>query len=175
MLNKVKLANGTEVDWEEFSLWTTRKQNMNLISHKQSEESRKKLSIAGKGKVISEETREKLRNANLGKIVTEETRKKISKSSKGKVISEQTRKKLRDANVGKLVTEETRKKLSTAGKGRMPWNKGLQFIEFCEIYTPNGIFRHINAVAYYAKRNHTTVRRWMTKWPNHYYFIEKTR
>ena len=141
MLNKVKLANGTEVDWEEFSLWTTRKQNMNLISHKQSEESRKKLSIAGKGKVISEETREKLRNANLGKI----------------------------------VTEETRKKLSTAGKGRMPWNKGLQFIEFCEIYTPNGIFRHINAVAYYAKRNHTTVRRWMTKWPNHYYFIEKTR
>jgi len=137
MLNKVKLANGTEVDWEEFSLWSTRKQNMNLISHKQSEESRKKLSIAGKGKVISEEHR----------------------------------KKLRDANVGKIVTEETRKKLSTAGKGRAPWNKGLQFIEFCEIYTPNGIFRHINAVAYYAKRNHTTVRRWMTKWPDHYYFI----
>ena len=140
MLNKVKLANGTEVDWEEFSLWSTRKQNMNLISHKQSEESRKKLSIAGKGKIISEEHR----------------------------------KKLRDANIGKLVTEKTRKKLSTAGKGRTPWNKGLQFIEFCEIYTPNGIFRHINAVAYYAKRNHTTVRRWMTKWPDHYYFIEKT-
>ncbi|QWD45136.1 hypothetical protein G6661_05300 [Polynucleobacter paneuropaeus] len=31
MLNKVKLANGTEVDWEEFNQWSFRKQSINLI------------------------------------------------------------------------------------------------------------------------------------------------
>jgi hypothetical protein len=33
MLNKVKLLNGTEVDWEEFSLWSNKKQRANLIGY----------------------------------------------------------------------------------------------------------------------------------------------
>ena len=45
-----------------------------------SEETRKKISDAIKGKPKSEECKQKLRDINLGKHLSEETRKKISKS-----------------------------------------------------------------------------------------------
>jgi hypothetical protein len=100
-----------------------------------SEETRKKLSEAGKGRIVNEETKQLLREKNGGFLVSEETRKKISKGNKGKIISEETRKKisvalknrivneetkqlLREKNGGFLVSEETRKKISDSKKGK---------------------------------------------------------
>ena len=65
-----------------------------------SEESRKKMSEARKGKKPYE--------------MTEETRKKISEAKKGKTHSEKTRKKISEAKKGKTHSEETRKKMSEA-------------------------------------------------------------
>jgi group I intron endonuclease len=72
-----------------------------------SEETRKKMSIANKGKPglrgenspmfgkhLSEEVKEKLRQANLGKHPSEETRNKMSESRKGHISSEETKEKM---------------------------------------------------------------------------------
>ena len=80
---------------------------------KHSEETKKKISEArkGKGKPLSEETRRKMSEANkgenhpmYGKPRSEETRKKISETLKGK----------NNPNYGKPLPEEIRKKLSKA-------------------------------------------------------------
>lgn len=52
-----------------------------------SEETRRKLSEAHKGKKTSEETKRKLSEINLGKKLSDETRKKMSESRKGKPIT----------------------------------------------------------------------------------------
>ena len=72
--------------------------------HKPSEETKKKLSEAMKGKQKSEETKKKLseankgeNNPNYGKHFSEETRKKMSEAQKGKHLSEETRKKISEA------------------------------------------------------------------------------
>ena len=78
-----------------------------------SEEHKKKLSEANKGKYAGEN------NPMYGKTHTEETRKKLSEALKGKSKSEETRKKMSDAKKGKYASEETRKKLSEAHKGKM--------------------------------------------------------
>ena len=54
--------------------------------HKPSEETKKKMSEANKGKHLSEETKLKISEANKGKKRSEETRKKISEAKKGKNI-----------------------------------------------------------------------------------------
>ena len=117
-----------------------------------SEESRKKMSEAKKGKTPSEETRRKISEANkgntsmLGKTHSEETRRKMSETSKGIIHSEETKRKISDAsknpseetrrkmserqkgeknhNYDKTASEETKRKLSEAMKGRKWWNDG---------------------------------------------------
>lgn len=101
-------------------------------SGRHTEEIKKKISKAKKGKTLSEETRKKIseghkgeNNHNYGKKLSEETRNKISKSLKGKPLSEETKRKISEANkgekhpfYGKQHTEETRKKISEANKGK---------------------------------------------------------
>lgn len=79
----------------------------NKVGDKFSEEHKKNISKALKGKVKSENHREKIRNPSL------ETRKKISEALKGKVkkISEE----------GKEILKKTQFK-----KGMVPWNKGIK-------------------------------------------------
>ena len=102
---------------------------------KLSEEARKKISEAHKGKKLSEEARKKVSEANKGKKLSEETRKKLSEANKGKKhspMSEETRKKLSEALQGKKhspMSEETRKKLSEAQKGRPGSFKGMHHSE----------------------------------------------
>ena len=107
-----------------------------------SEETRRKLSEIGKGRIFSEEHKEKIGKAHKGKILSEETKKKIgeshvgnqyrlgiahtekskkqmSEAHKGKILSEETKKKIGNAQRGKTVSEETRKKLSEALKDRV--------------------------------------------------------
>jgi len=82
-----------------------------------SEETRKKLSEAHKGKIVSEETRVKMSEANKGKTLSEDTRKKISEAGKGRIVSEETRHKIGKKHKGKILTEEIREKISEANKG----------------------------------------------------------
>lgn len=115
-----------------------------------SEETRKKMSEAQKGKVPwnkgiprTEETKQKLRESNLGNkyalgcVRSEETKKKLSKASTGNknalgaVWSEESRKQLSISKKGKPATnlgiphsEETKFKISEANKGKVACNKG---------------------------------------------------
>lgn len=90
-----------------------------------SEETRQKLSEAHTGKTLSEETRQKMseakkgeNNSMYGKHPSKETRQKISEANKGRTRSEETRQKLSEANKGKTLSEETKKKIGEANKGR---------------------------------------------------------
>jgi len=75
-----------------------------------------------KGKKISEETRRKISEAGKGRKHSEETKKRISKSNKGKnegkKPSESTKEKIRKANTGKKHTQKTKEKQSEAHKGK---------------------------------------------------------
>ena len=89
-----------------------------------SEETRKKISEAKKGRTHSEETKKKMSEAKkgntymLGKTLSEETRRKIGEASKGRDPSEETRRKISESK--KNISEETRRKMSEASKGRTP-------------------------------------------------------
>ena len=101
-----------------------------MKGHSVSEETKKKIAEANKGKYTgekhpmygkhhSEETKKKMREAhkgnkyNLGKHHTEETKKKLSEANKGKHLGKD------NSFYGKHHSEETRKKLSEISKVRM--------------------------------------------------------
>jgi G:T-mismatch repair DNA endonuclease (very short patch repair protein) len=96
-----------------------------------SEVTKKKISIAGKGRIVSEatkkkmseriisaETRKKLSIASKGRKMTAAQKKANSERQKGKKLSEATKKKMSETRKGRSVPEATRKKLSLAHKGR---------------------------------------------------------
>lgn len=121
--------------------------NKYTFGYKHTEETRKKMSEARKGKHLTEEHKRKLseskkgeNNPSYGKHPTEETRKKMSEArmgnkncvgripwNKGKKRSEETKQKISKAlkgRPGKRPSEETRRKLSEAKKRY--WNKRKQ-------------------------------------------------
>ena len=68
----------------------------------------------------SEEHRRKLSEAHKGKKLSEEHKRKVSEAQKGREFSEETRRKISEANKGKKLperSEEHRRKLSEAAKG----------------------------------------------------------
>jgi len=83
------------------------KQKISLAGKKRvtSEETRKKLAIASTGRVYSQETREKLRKAATKAIKKSETVQKI-KVPKERVIKDSTREKLRNNMLGKPKSSE---------------------------------------------------------------------
>ena len=83
-----------------------------------SDEARRKISEANKGKTRTSETRRKLSEAQKRKpSISSETRRKISEANKGHVTTNETRHKISEANKGKTHTEEARRKMSEARKG----------------------------------------------------------
>ena len=60
----------------------------------------------------SEETKKKMSIAKIGRILSEEHKIKIGLAGKGRISSEETKKKLSIANTGNIVSKETREKLS---------------------------------------------------------------
>jgi group I intron endonuclease len=82
------------------------------------EETKKKLSIAHKGRVKSEETRRKLSEAHKGKIVSEETRKKLSIAVKGRKHSEETKKRITQLNLNCPNKEDRYKRTGDKLRGR---------------------------------------------------------
>lgn len=100
-----------------------------------SEETKRKISEANKGKIKpprSKEHKRKISELKKGKSLSEETRRKISETKKGALVSEETRRKLSDVGKGRIVSEESRKKQSESMKGennhaygKKWWNDGL--------------------------------------------------
>ena len=71
-------------------------------------------------KHCSEETKKKIGAANKGRKQSEETRRKISEAAKGKPhVSEEGKKRISEANKGKHPSEETKQKMREARKHRV--------------------------------------------------------
>jgi len=93
------------------------------LGRKHSEETKNKISLSEKGKIISKETRQKLSESLKGwepPLMSERTKNKISESKKGIPLSEEHKKKLSEAKKGiKRIpfTEETKRKMSETRKG----------------------------------------------------------
>jgi len=88
------------------------------------EETKIKMSEARKGKTHSEESKIKMSEARKGKTQSEETRRKNSEAHKGKTHSEETRRKISEAKKDKTYSEESKRKMSEAKKGAKWWNDG---------------------------------------------------
>ncbi len=71
-----------------------------------SEETKKKLSEAHKGKRLSEEHKKKISEANKGKKFTEEYCKRVSESLRGRKLSEEHREKVAEANRRRIRSKE---------------------------------------------------------------------
>jgi NUMOD3 motif len=99
----------------------TRKK-MSEAKKNMSDETKRKISEAHKGKTHSEESRRKMSESGKCKIFSEEHKRKMGEAHKGKTHSEETRRNMSDAS--KNPSEETRRKLSVANKGKKWWNDG---------------------------------------------------
>jgi len=89
-----------------------------------SDETKRKISEAGKGRKMSEKTKEKMREVFRG-----------NKSYMfGKPKSQEIRKKLSEANKGRHPSEETRRKMSDAQRGEKGsnWRGGISFESYTQ-------------------------------------------
>ena len=90
-----------------------------------SEETKKKISEANKGKHMSEEAKRKISEAHKGKKMSEEFCRKNSEAHKGHTPWNKGKKGLQTAwNKEIPMYEETKKKISEANKGRRHFNNG---------------------------------------------------
>jgi group I intron endonuclease len=85
---------------------------------KNTEETKLKMSLAAKGRIVGGDTKEKLRLINLGKKLSPETRAKMSESRTGdknhfygKKHTEQTKERMRLVKLGRMHSEETKIKM----------------------------------------------------------------
>ncbi|MCR4300616.1 MAG: NUMOD3 domain-containing DNA-binding protein [Sulfuricaulis sp.] len=84
-----------------------------------SDETKRKIGAANRGRVLSDETKRKIAAANKGRVASSEHRQKISDAGKGRLFSPASRLKMSLSQKGKLISAETRHKLSEAGKGHI--------------------------------------------------------
>ncbi len=88
-----------------------------------SEETRRLIGDAHRGKVVRPETLERMRQANLGKKHSEEHKAKIAAAGRGRVKSKTTREKLRAAGLARVFTDEQIERVRAQGyanRGRVP-------------------------------------------------------
>jgi len=92
------------------------------------------LQEGGRGGRPSDETRAKMSVAHKGRVVSAETREKLSAAHKGHFVSAKTREKLRAANKGRVVPADIRVKISTAQNNPVEqWSRdGKIFIKMFE-------------------------------------------
>jgi len=112
-----------------------------LLGRSLTEEHRKKIGEANRGKKrsaefcadvtrrnktrkLSEKEKNRLRTVFLGRKHTEESKRKMSDALGGRKRSPEFCKRNGDIHRGKKASQETREKLSKAQKGRPAWNKG---------------------------------------------------
>lgn len=77
----------------------------------------------------SEQTKRKIGDANKGRKRSEEWCKMIRETNKGRKRSEQTKRKISEANKNKKLSEKTKNKISETMKGIKPWNTGKPLSE----------------------------------------------
>ena len=87
-------------------------------SGRPTEEAKRKMSEANKGRQLSEETKRKISESQKGRQFSEETKRKMSESLKGKHHSEETKRKMSESQKGRQFSGETKRKLSEANKGK---------------------------------------------------------
>lgn len=110
-----------------------------VVGNVLSDEIKKKLSIALKGRKHSEETKAKIGLAQIGRTASDETKAKLSLSKKGKLLSEDHKEKLRlskqnisDETKARMklakqnMSDETKLKMSIAKKGKTSNRKGVK-------------------------------------------------
>ena len=123
--NSYNLAVGGNGGYFQWTDEQKKKISDALKGRKISKEVRENMSRGQKGRIHTEETRMKIGNANrgnkngmYGKVVSEKTRKKLSEANKGhtRKHNEITKKKISESLKGHSISEETRKKLSLAAK-----------------------------------------------------------
>ena len=134
-----------------------------------SEETRRKLSEAKKGKKLSTETRRKLSEAKKGKKLSTEHRQKISKSLKGennyfygKKHSAETRQKISKSLKGKKHSAETRQKISEA-------KQSPEYPTAYDVFLalpPDMPLKEKRKLLYtkFPNVNKRTIRSWVCKW-----------
>lgn len=89
-----------------------------------SEETKRKIGEANKGKKRSEEQRRKMSEIMMGKQnalghkLTEETKRRLNEIHRNYRTTKETRRKMREANKGRRLSEEHKHKLSEAHKGK---------------------------------------------------------
>jgi hypothetical protein len=90
-----------------------------------SAETREKISIGNKGKVMSEESKQNMRIAQANRPpISDETRLKMSISKKN--MSDETRAKMGAVHKGRKRSPETCRKISEAYKQRPPWTNEMR-------------------------------------------------
>ena len=95
-----------------------RGENNPFFGKTHSEETKREMSKARKGREVSKETRKKISESLKGRELSEEHKKKISASEEGKEISEETRRKISKANSGRELSEAHKKKIGEGNKGK---------------------------------------------------------
>lgn len=83
-----------------------------------SEESKKKISNALKGRNLTNEHKIKIANGNSKRIITDEHRKNLGNGNRGKKQSEEWKKKLSEARKGLKRSDETKNRISESMSGR---------------------------------------------------------
>ena len=101
----MKIKNHIDISGEKNPFW----------GHQHTEETKRKISEAKKGKKLPP--------------FTEEHKRKIGEASKKRIISEETKEKIRKIKTGKRASEETKKKMSELRKGEKHWNWGKHWSE----------------------------------------------
>lgn len=81
-------------------------------------ETRKRMSLAQKNRVISDETKRKMSISKRGKPLKKNHKLNISKGNISKEKSEVHRRKISEANKGKVLSDSTKRKISEANKGK---------------------------------------------------------
>jgi len=96
-----------------------------LCGKHHTEETKKKMSEAHTGKILSEETKNKLSEIHSGKILSKDHKRKLSEVQSGKHHSEETKKRMsksligeKNSFYGKHHSEEVRKKIADAHSGK---------------------------------------------------------
>lgn len=140
-LKKLSDSHKGQIAWNKGKTW--------------SDETKKKIGLAGKGRKLSDETVQKMIKSRIGRKYSDETKNKIRNSllgkkhtaerieknrlfRLGKPLPEETKTKMRLSQKiawekrrieGKgCVSEETKRKISNTLKGNIPWNKGKKTI-----------------------------------------------
>jgi hypothetical protein len=166
--------------------------------YKHTQEARRKMSEARKGRKnppLSEEAKRKIGAANKGRIHTEEALKKMREFQRNRIRkpqSEETKRKISEAHKGKKkppLSEETKRKMSETrrGKKQPPRTEehtrnsvAARIASLPSIMTPHGEFPSrkalIQKITNDGVRNATDkLREWLKIYPHDYYLIKKPK